>query len=301
MSMEGVLDGVRRVVKRWTRTSTAITQNISEGDTVIKVDNTSRFLFNDQIMIWGQTEGEASLKIQSIVDLFTIQLVEPVKFDHNLSENPVIVKVFNNNYIRAFYIGDPAVIPLYPAISIYGSDKNSEWLTLEQTKEEYNLEINIYVEEATQEEGYRTLLKISNAVEIGLKKNLFPLIGEYLSSSITAPVNVNDKIIRVASTANFLKNVDIAIEDKFNQCWAKVKNIIDDQHIELYIGTEKTFSPQYNAVAIMPYKRLFNSWPTSIDYGFVHKGTLLKAAKIKWFGWQVELHAPTVQDDTYIV
>jgi hypothetical protein len=301
MSMEGVLNGVRRVVKRWTRTSTSITQNISEGDTIIKVDNTSRFSFGDEIMIWGQTEGEASLKIQSIVDVFTMQLVEPVKFDHNLSENPVVVKVFNNNYVRAFYLGDPAVIPMFPAISINGTEKNSEWITLEQTKEEYNLDINIYVEESTQEEGYLNLTRIADAVERGLKKNLYPLIGDYLSSAITAPVSVNDKIIRVASTANFLKNVDIAIEDKFNQSWVKIKKIIDSQHIELYCGVDKTFSPQYNAVAIMPYKRLFNSWPTNIDYGFVHKGTLLKAAKIKWFGWQVELHAPTVQDDTYIV
>jgi hypothetical protein len=38
----------------------------------------------------------------------------------------------------------------------------------------------------------------------------------------------------------------------------------------------------------VPTRHVFNSWPSDIQYGSIHKGELLKAAKISWFAEEEE-------------
>jgi hypothetical protein len=39
----------------------------------------------------------------------------------------------------------------------------------------------------------------------------------------------------------------------------------------------------------VPKRFIYNSWPSDIQYGLIHKGELLKAAKINWFAEEEEL------------
>ena len=40
---------------------------------------------------------------------------------------------------------------------------------------------------------------------------------------------------------------------------------------------------------IVPSRFIFNSWPSNIEFGSIHKGELLKAARISWFAEEEEM------------
>ena len=48
------------------------------------------------------------------------------------------------------------------------------------------------------------------------------------------------------------------------------------------------FAVSNTSVAI-PKRFIFNSWPMNIEYGKIHKGELLKASVIRWFGEEEEM------------
>jgi len=299
--MEEVLDSIRRIVNRWTRTSAALTANASPGDTSLSLTNTRRFRRGDRCMIREQSQAEATLTIDEITDNTTIQLSSPIRFAHAVSDNATLVKTINDQYVQAIYIGDPAVIPRYPAITVNGTNKSSEeWLTLESTKEVYNLEITVYVLDSTQEEGYRYMLQLAKAIETGLKKNIFPIMNDYSVSALTNDAAAGDVVLTVADSSVFSEGYAVVLENRFTQNWTTIDEILDSTHLSLKVPICNDFEADGNTILILPHRRLFNSWPSSIDFGYVHKGTLLKSARINWFGWEEQVHNPNVQDDTYL-
>jgi hypothetical protein len=44
-----------------------------------------------------------------------------------------------------------------------------------------------------------------------------------------------------------------------------------------------------DSTVIVPKRFIFNSWPSDVQYGTIHKGELLKAGKISWFAEEEEL------------
>jgi hypothetical protein len=301
--MEEVLDGIRRVLWRWVRTSTPLTANVAPGDTLLPVANTKRFRVGENCIIQGQSDAEVSVTVNEIVDTRTIRIGNPLTFAHLVSDNATLVKAVNNQIVQSVFIGDPAVIPgtALPAITINGTDETSqEWMTLDSTKEVYNLEISVYVLESTQEDGYRYLMRLAKVIEHGLKANIFPLINEFDQIAITGDILAGDIVVRVADTSLLAKGYHITIEDTDNQDRLIVRRVIDSEHVEVYVGVCYDFDVDDDPILILPHRQLFNSWPERIDYGFVHKGTLMKAARIKWFGWEEQIQPIRGQKDTWL-
>ena len=182
--MEQILDSLRKIIYRWLNTETVFTQNVSVGATVIHVDNSMRFMPNDEIAITDGTEFEFPIVIKAILDETTIQLATPTNFAWN-SSNGYIKKSIAGQFVQGIYIGDVSTILKFPAVVINGKSKSSEWTTLESTTEKYEVSISCYVEESTQESGYRSLLRMANIIERGLKRNVFPVV----RSASDAPTN----------------------------------------------------------------------------------------------------------------
>jgi hypothetical protein len=213
-----------------------------------------------------------------------------------------LIKTINQNYVRGIYFGDPDNISEFPAITVVGNSRSSEWMTINSTKEKYDIEITVYVEDATQEAGYRFLMNTVDTIQSGLKRNIFPLIDDYNTIAITADVVIGDKFIKVYSTANLVDNMRCYLEDQFNLQENYINKVIDSTTIELAQGACFNFTPSvdpysvYNPVVVTPTRFIFNSWPAEINYTKVHKGTLLKAAVISWFAEEEELQMMAKQD-----
>lgn len=288
--MEQVLDSVRKIIQRWVSTESFLTADANPGDTTIYVDNALRFKVGDKCLMTDGEYFEYPFTVSDIVSNNILEVTEPVKNNGwTVANNVSFRKSINGQMVHGIYMGDPAVIPRYPAITVNGTSRSSEWMTLETTTEKYNVEITAYVEEATQEDGYRTLLRLVDIIQSGLKRNIFPLVGEKAMVDLAADVFKSELFIKVTDTAGIEAGQFIVIEDQFKGQDVRIKSIVDGSTLELAGPLAGDFLMADDPRVILVDRFVYRSWPSDIDYGFIHKDSLLKAARITWTAEEIEV------------
>lgn len=294
--MLDVLDSVRRIVYRWVNTQAALITDANPGDTIITVESTKRWVEGDEFALvqYDKNGHQPRLYVEEILDNNRIKLKEPIRGNRQwkVSDNTVIRKTFDSQFFQSIFIGDPGVIAQFPSLSIMGDNRQSEWFTLGSTKEAYNLQITIYVKQESNERSYRSLLKITDAVEKGLKNNIFPLIGKINVSNLTADYIQGDTFIKVADSSIYRENQSILIENLHRSEESSVRCIIDPTTLQLHIPFSNSYSIGDESKIIGLNRFIFNSWPATINYGHIHKGSLLHASTIQWFAWEQEIQEP---------
>ena len=294
--MEEILDSLRRVISRWVETVTPITFDVNAGDLVLSVGSTNRFQAGDEVMIQNPQENETFLIVDEIIDEQTLTLSTPVQNNWGTDENIVLRKLNIEKYIQGIYIGEPDVIPMYPAITVNGRSITSEWMTLDSTKERYEVEVSIFIEHDTREDGYRFLLQMMKIIVTGLKRNIFLLVNDFDTTAIDADVLIGDGYIHVADASVFntpltdtsggyprLSDARCILEDKWNSEETRVQRIISANVIEIAPVACRAYDTTNNPIAIRPKRFIYNSWPHAVDIGTAEKGSLLQVAVIRWF------------------
>lgn len=294
--MEEILDALRRIVSRWVETVTPINQDLNPDDTIIYVDSTKRFQEGDEVMVESAVESETSLVVDEIIDNTTLRLATPILNPWTVSQHIVLRKLINGMYVEGIYLGNPEVIPVFPAITINGRNVNSEWMTLDSTKERYEIELSTFVEAATQEDGLRFLMRLTKIIVQGLKANIFPLVNNYDITQITAPVLAGDGVLQVADASVFntpltdinaayprLSDARVILEDRWKSEETRVQRILGTNLIEIEPIACMNFALTSNPIAIRPKRFIYNSWPATTEFGTINKGSLLQASVIRWF------------------
>ena len=296
--METELDSVRRIISRWAITNTPLTADTMPGDTNLAVINTARFQPGDEIMIRNSVQGETPLYVVAVVDNNNLTVTPAVKYHWKISDSSILHKTFNQMFVQGIYLGDPDNIPMFPAITVNATSRESEWLTIKSTKETYRLKATIYVEAAAQEAGYRFLLQMVNTLQHGLKQNIYPLVAPY---QVTLPLTnlfAGDEYIKVTDSSLFQvadKN-RLLIEDRYKTEEFSVAQIIDSQTIKVFPKVFNNYALTDGLKLIIADRFLYNAWPDSIEYGTIFKGTMLKAAAISWFAWEEQLQKQKPMD-----
>jgi hypothetical protein len=291
--IEDIVDSIRRIVSRWVITTTTLTESASAGDTIITVDNTLRFHKGDEIVLRDalqQTEPEPGLLyVQSVIDDTHLELTEPLQLAWPLVNGPSIFKSIKGQYVKAVYTPEPAVIPQFPAVTVTGQSRSSEWLTTRGTKERYNIEIGVFVEDATMEDGYRFLCRLTDLIQEGLKRNVYPLVNDYDLIALTADMQPLDDYIKVADTS-LLECFDrILIETKYRIFESQIVEIVDGNTIRIFPTSDALYKVSDGATLIRCHRFIYNSWPAEINYGQIAKGSLLRAASISFFAEEFEV------------
>jgi len=290
--MEAVLDSVRRIINKWVNTSTPLTANASAGDTTLTVRNTNRFREGDTVIVRNSSVYELSdLIVDEIVDTTHLKLESGILNDWTVSNSAIVQKTVYHQMVQGIYIGDQDVIPMYPAITVNGINRNSSWLTLESTKERFEVEIKVLVQASTHENGYRFLLNLTDTIQKGLKQNLLPLIDPYTVVALAedASEGATELVVAAADWSQFQKNRRVLIEDEFFEQENWVTQLVNDGvRIRVANCICQDFSASDTSL-IIPQRFIYNSWPESIQYGNIHKGELLKASVITWFAEEEEL------------
>jgi len=284
--MEYILDSVRRIISRWVSTQTVLTEDASPGDTILTVNTSNRFKEGDEVIIRNSVQGETPVFVDNIVDETHIQLTDTVRFRWRVSNNSILEKTFNQNLVQGIYMGDPDIIPRYPAVTVNALNRSSEWITLDSTQETYNVQISIYVRDSNQEGAYRFLLQMVDTIQKGLKQNIYPLVGPYNTTTLKADIDRDDIFIKVNDISLFEKGSRINIEDRWKVGEFMVQSVVDDETLQLDVPSCYSWNMSDNTQVIKLDRFFFNSWPATIDYGKIFKGTMLKAATIDWFAWE---------------
>jgi len=285
------LESVRRTIYRWVNTTVPLTADCSYGSTTVTVTSSRRFRVGDEVSIHDGVNGEPGLRISEIPDDNTVILVSPIKVitGWRVSSGAMLTKTYDGQFVQALYLGDPDVIPRYPAIAILGQKSTSEWFTLGTTKERYELQIVVYAENDGQEASYKSVMQIANIIQLGLKKNFYPLIGPYETVNVTANVSDGDQFIKVADSSIFSCEDKILIENVYQAEELRVAAIPDSTTIQVWPNIFNDYLTTDQSKIIRLTRFVYNSWPSSVDYGFKYKGTLLHAASISWFGEEQEI------------
>jgi len=296
MAMEAVLDGVRRIVLKWVDTTSRAMNNITAGDVTICVQNARRFYAGDQIMIKNnQNIYETNLYVDHIDEGGLITLTSSVLNSWNTADDTVVIKAIYGQFVQAVHIGEPEVLgPKFPVITVTGVNRTSEWFTLESTKERYEIEIGVYVQASTREQGYRFLMNVTDTIQQGLKMNLQPLIADYDITSLTQNVTEKDLILHINNRSLLQDYRRVIIEDEYEcmENWVTYLYSAGEdptgEIVRLKDPMNFAFDKDETSV-VVPKRFIFNSWPHNIQYGTVHKGELLKASKISWFAEEEEM------------
>lgn len=296
--MEEILDSLRKIINRWVNTEAVLTEDVEVGDVIVKVRNALRFREGDEVMLTNGTQYEHPLYVNHVTDETTVELSSPAKFAWSVSSGSMLKKSIAGKLVQGIYLGDPNTIPRFPAVTVVGESKNSQWNTLESTNETYEVSISCYIEDSTLEDGYRALMRLTNLIETGLKRNMFPLVGEKSHVDLIQPIASGDLYLKVNSTDKIKSGQMLILEDQFAAENVIVKSILDETTIELRQAAYYNYALANDPRAIVVSRFLYKCWPKSISYGFVHKDTLLKASKISWTGEEIQMHGPIGWWDT---
>lgn len=280
--MEGILNSAKSIVDKWARTQSPLIADASTGDTEVSILTTRRFRRGDQIVIRNSENQGEFHTISDISDCSKLTLSSPVKFNWSATDS-MVDKTWNYHFLQGVYLGDVTNIPKYPAVVIEADDKNSEWLTLGSTTERHNVTFKVYVDAGWQESGYLWMIRMAEAIEEGLKRNFYPLVAPYNVVTLTEDALAGDKFIKVADTSEVWYPARAYMEDPFHFNEIGVKKVIDGTTIELSEPLCDNYLVDYNPILIFTTRLVYNSWPSSINYGTVYKGTFLKSASISWF------------------
>lgn len=300
--MQQVLDGLRRYISRWARTTTPLISDCLATSDIVTVRTTRRFDKNSEVMLrrvakageeQAKYEWYDDLKVIEVIDDTHLQLSRPVQFNWLVEDGATLAKCMYGQFLQGIYIGDPENISHFPAVTVNGLSETSEWLTIDSTKDTYNVEIGVFVQDTTQENGYRFLMQMAKLIKYGLSQNIFPLVNDYATTGMTADVLAGTKTVYVQDASLFCPAQMVLLEDQHKTAEHRVKEVFTaGNYIELLNNVEDTYYASDGPIVIVPNRFIMNSYPKTIQYGKIHKGTLLKAAVIEWFG-EEEVHQNT--------
>ncbi len=287
MDSLAILQTYRKIIARYIVNERNITSNISVGDTSISVESTRRFNVGEKIAIINNTSQKAEVVVISdIPDYHTITITAPTiaSYPHT---NSIIRKILGyesgiEGFIQAIYLGEPEVISHYPAITIDLKSRNSEWLTIESTKETYSIDVTVYVLAQDYLTQFELMHTYVDYIEQALFRSFYPLVEPYNTASLRYDVSASDTVIQIepADITNFekvcsgwiwLENIDYLLYNRVSRYMGNgIYELTRAVGREMYAGD----------TVIAPTRHIFNTLPESTQFGTVNKGTMLKAARI---------------------
>lgn len=284
---------IKKIIERYIAQMIPMTQNASAGDNTVYIESTRRFNEGDYVVIrpldlinTDEKEDVEVLCISRIPDhntlVFSDDLTQSYEYSNSIVQKLIGYEAGNADFLKAVYIGDPAVITQFPSITIDAKTRNSSWLTLESTSEEYQIDVTVYVDaQAHYDSQYELMHLYVKSIERALMRSLYPLVQPYKSTTLATDVDPTDDVIRVN-------------DENFYQCgmgWIFLESVdylVPNRAIE-HLGNGalqlvRAVGSPFTAgdTVIHPLRHIYDSLPYSTRYGTVNKGAMLKAAVISW-------------------
>jgi hypothetical protein len=285
-----LLESIKTIIERYIVGLTPLTAQANIGDTTITVASTRRLCVGDDIVIFNkpnattQAEGEVK-KIETILNrsLFTVNEPMAAIYPVGTSYTEKLIGYTGGDprFLEAVYIGDPAVIPRYPAITIDGKSRSSKWMTIESTQEDYEIEITLYIDSADYESQMKLMYNWVKQIEQALFRSFYPLIDPYELGILEEDAQPSDDTIRLTDhSINECILGTIFLESYDRTMPNYIRSYLGNGVYQLVRPVQFHFSA--GDKVIRPGRHVFNTLPYSTRYGTINKGSMLKAAVISY-------------------
>lgn len=286
-----ILEAIRTVISRYVAQIVPLAAQADTGSTVIEVMSTRRYRIGDQIVIYNkpdlvtQAEGQV-LTIEDVIDRTHLVISPALLTTYPLATSSVQKLIGytgdgNPRYLQAIYLGDPPVIPRYPAITVNGKSKSNEWLTLESTKADYEIEISIYIDGSDYEDKFKLMNTWANQIENGLFRTMYPLVDPYILGTLAEDIVATDDTFKVTSLdldGCILGWIFFEDYDRLIPNW--IQSYLGNGVYQLIRPVGFDFSATDTKI-LRPLTHVYNSFCRSINYG-VLKGGMISAAKLNY-------------------
>lgn len=285
-----LLHGIKRIIERYIINMTPLSMAVNAGETFVPLTRTRRYQYGDTVVIYNrpaelnQPEGEVHNVLQVCEGGLIIDspLVGSYPLDNSYVEKMVGYEQGNEAWFDAVYIGDPDGILRYPAITINGVSRSSEWITLSSTKETYDIDITVYVTQADYELQMEMMYACVKQIESALFRSLYPLIEPYTTATLVEPLSAGSYEVKVDNENLYYCMGSHWIFLESND-YLKPNYLVGDLGSGVYrLQFPACVDFEVGDTLILPGRHFFNALPKGTQYGSVHKGSMLKAAKISF-------------------
>lgn len=301
---------IKRIIEKYIISDTPLIQDGHIGDDTLHIQSARRYRTGDSIAIHDQALASSKVSdtqfnsIKCIIDNNTITLNKPlnINFPSATSLIQKTVKTDEGNsesIIEAVYTGDPDVIPKYPAITVEAKSEDIEWLTLESISTKRSIDITIYVTAADFQHQRELMMVYVDRIKSSLFRSLYPLVKPYYQTTLAEDLNVGDTIFKLTDQ-NFLLfgGLYIFFESVNDLRSGSARRYFGNGVYELMYPLDTKFFA--GDTLIRPGRHMYNALPTSVQYGTVSKGTMLKAARISYFVTEeTVIHSPYLDPMTF--
>lgn len=295
---EQIADGMIRLIKRNIVARTAFTADLAAGARDLYVDDTLRFDGANEIILMDNTgEPPEYNTVLTKVGTNRIVLLNPASRNYVLSDAPVIQKAVGNLplFEDDVLFGDREVIPQNGvAITVEPSGLTNEWMYVQGgLSEEHSFSIMCYVRSDRHENALRIAMKYGQSVY------------DLLNSNIHLDV-VNDAVPVISDLAAGGDRVFVPDTSLWPVDLQHMYEVQDNNHAEIDFGIVEVMGPQeirLNRHLVYPHAMadkskfirraayIYDSRCNNVEWGTVSKNSsLYKAAKITWFGKDVNEH-----------
>lgn len=298
-------EAIKKIIERYIVNIVPFSESISAQSTTIPVMSSGRFQKCDQVVIYNQTvldaTGEGEIRqISCIPDRNTVELDEALIDAYPLGTS-FIQKLVGGKFVQGIYLGDPAKISHYPAITINATEKSNEWLTLSSTSETFQIDITVLVEAADYEASYRLMHVYADQIEDALFKSLYPLAEPFDTAILAEDVTPTDTIIRITDFQDLVNHLTgfLFLESWNNLRSNRIKQILGSGVFELAIPIGGNFTA--GDTVIQPGRHFYNAFPRGIKFGTINQeSTVFKAAVISYMAQEeVKRYTPFVNPLTF--
>lgn len=283
---------IKKIIERYIAKMIPLTSAVSAGATTIEVASTRRLVPGEHIVVYHkpsatvQAEGEVQT-INAILGLGSIEIEEPLVSGYP-AENSYVEKIIgfesgNQTFLEAVYLGEPQVIPRYPAITINAKSTNTEWLTLESVSHKYEIDITVYVTAADYESQYELMHAYVEAIRCSLFRSFYPLVEPYDEAVLAEAVSHTDTTFRIVDDVDFLGCAPLG------WIWFESYDFLRCNRVRRYLGNGvyETIMPigkDFSAgdKVVRPHRHFYNTLPASVRWGIINKDTMLQAAVISF-------------------
>ena len=280
-------EAIKKIIERYIVNLVPFSDAVAASSTTIPILSSGRFKLCDQVVIYSQARldatGEAEIRtISCIPDRNTIELDEGL-LDAYPAGTSFVQKLVGGNFVQAIYLGEPAKISHYPAITINATEKSNEWFTLSSTSETFQIDITIFTEAADYEASYRLMHIYAKQIETALFRSLYPLAEPYDTAILAQAVTPTDTIIQITDFQDLVNHLTgyLFLESWDNLRSNRIKRIISSGVFELAMPVGGDFAA--GDTVIQPGRHFYNAFPRGIKFGTINQeSTVFKAAVISY-------------------
>jgi hypothetical protein len=296
IAAEQIVDGIIRLIQKNTIARTPVISDLHEGERDLFVDDTLRFDGANEIILMDNSGSPMEYNtVLTKVGTNRLVLLNPASRNFIVSDGAVVQKAIGNVplFEEDVLFGDREVIPNNGvAVTVEPTTLSNEWLYVQGgLGEEHAMTIMCYIRADRHEDAMRVVMKYGQSIYTLLNGNIhLDVVND--TTPILADLSAGSDTVTIGDTSAWPVDNQYRYEVQDNnnaEIDFRLVEVVGPQEVRLNRRLARSYRVADKAKFTRRVAYIYDSRCTQVEWGTVSKSSALyKAAKITWFGKDVE-------------